>query len=159
MAKAKPIEYGGMTYASLSALAREKGLRATTLHRRLGLGWTLEQAVGDEPPPPRRKGIRIGKQVEYKGRTYPSTASLADEFGVAAATLAARLKRGWTMEQAVGDAPPPAVLSPTAKRVTFEGKEYESYTELADAYGLKPSVLLTRVREGSPLDVALEQKE
>jgi len=155
MATPKPITYDGTTWKSMSALARANGVKAVTLHMRLERGWSLAQAVGDQPPPARAPRP-TGRPVEWDGDSYPSMAALAEKVGVASATISARLKRGWSMDQAVGAVPPPdRGPSPSAKSITFRGRVYESRSALAEAFEVKPKVLLSRLREGWDLEAAL----
>jgi predicted GIY-YIG superfamily endonuclease len=54
---AKPIEFNGVTYASLGEIAEEYGVPDTTLRRRVtSLGWTLDRAVSTEKFT--RKGVK-----------------------------------------------------------------------------------------------------
>lgn len=52
-ARSQSIEYGGKTYPSREALCAVHGETWGNVSRRVGRGWTMEQALLLEPPPPR----------------------------------------------------------------------------------------------------------
>jgi hypothetical protein len=72
---------------------------------RLSRGWTVAQAVGEAPPPPRPS--HRGKSVHCAGRRHASRRALAAAYGLSEALVAKRLRAGWTPEQAAGAQPPP----------------------------------------------------
>jgi hypothetical protein len=102
---AKKVVYKGNTYPNLKHLAEAFGKNAEMLRRKLRDGQTLDEALSE------RLEKRIGanaKAVEFNGKSYPSIQSLVDEHHVKATVYNRRIKRGWTMEQAleIVDAPP-----------------------------------------------------
>lgn len=48
-----PIEFAGKTYRSHKELSALQGEKRGNVSRRVGRGWTMEQALLLEPPPPR----------------------------------------------------------------------------------------------------------
>jgi hypothetical protein len=50
---AAPVEFDGITFESKSALANAFGVTWAQAGKRLCRGWTMRQALGIEPPPPR----------------------------------------------------------------------------------------------------------
>ena len=49
----KSVEFAGVVYESREKLAAKHGLRWGVVSRRVGRGWTMPQALGIDPPPPR----------------------------------------------------------------------------------------------------------
>lgn len=49
----KSIQFNGVTYPSIESLAQKFGTKASILHKRIKRGWTTEEALGINPPPPR----------------------------------------------------------------------------------------------------------
>jgi hypothetical protein len=102
---AKKVVYKGITYPNLKHLAEAFGKNAEMLRRKLRDGQTLDEALSE------RLEKRISanaRSVEFSGKSYPSIQSLVDAHHVKATVYNRRIKRGWTMEQALGivDAPP-----------------------------------------------------
>lgn len=102
---AKKVVYKGVTYPNLKHLAEAFGKNAEMLRRKLRDGQTLEEALTERL----EKRISLNaKAIEFNGKSYPSIQSLVDEYRVKASVFNRRLKRGWTIEQAleIEDAPP-----------------------------------------------------
>lgn len=51
--RGKPVEFAGITYVSMMALAEKFNLTGTLVSKRLRSGWTLAQALETVPAPPR----------------------------------------------------------------------------------------------------------
>ncbi|NBU05137.1 MAG: GIY-YIG nuclease family protein, partial [Sphingobacteriia bacterium] len=102
---AEKVIYKGITYLNLKHLAEAFGKNAEMLRRKIRDGQTVDEAL--------TKGVekRISanaKAIEFNGKSYPSIQTLIDEHNVKASVYSRRIKRGWTIEQAleVEDAPP-----------------------------------------------------
>jgi len=80
------------------------GIQEGTVHRRLALGWTPDQAVGIVP---HKRKPRVTKEVVCAGQSYPNNWALAKAYGKAGELVAKRIRHGWTAEQAVGLVDPP----------------------------------------------------
>lgn len=92
-------------FNSIRDAANAYGLLESTLSKRLRLGWSDKQAVGDEQPPIKRTGR--GKRIICENKIYPSINELADAYGVNRVRTRKRLLGGWTPEEAVDVVPPP----------------------------------------------------
>jgi len=78
----KPVKFAGMVYDSSEQLAARHGLRWGVVSRRVGRGWTTEQALGIAPPPPRFRDFegharsQLWKKVQViNGRQLPAAAA------------------------------------------------------------------------------------
>jgi hypothetical protein len=93
------------SFDSIRDAADHFGIKEGTIHQRLSLGWTPDQAVGlDE----HRKNPRQTKEVTCAGKTYPNSWAMAQAYGKREKLVAKRLLLGWTPEQAVElEAAPP----------------------------------------------------
>ena len=80
--------------------------RWATVEKRLGRGWSIEQAFGIEPPPKNKFEARKVK-VLFNGRevTYNSQSEAARTHGISFKKVSARRKLGWTYEEALGIVP------------------------------------------------------
>lgn len=95
---------------SLIDAARLYGVDPKLVHQRLRTyGWSVEQALGLEPRPwavrkERNKleagARRAGKLHVYKGKHW-TVRQLSEQFGQPYLRLSARLRAGWTVEDAV----------------------------------------------------------
>lgn len=88
---------------SLDAWAKKMGVSKGLISSRLGAGWTETQAVGVEPrkerpkkakPEPRPKVV-----ITYKGVTG-NISQVCRHFGATDSTVRARIKLGWSLEDA-----------------------------------------------------------
>ncbi len=149
--KTKTVICEGVSFNSIHELSEHYKVHQSTIARRLRDGWTPEQSVGVAPKP-----IRLGHgiSVTYKSKTYPHIEALANELGIDGKTFRARLKRGYSIEDAATGTMR-ARVSAVAKSIIFEGKEYRSQTALANAYGEKWSNVTRRINRGWTMRQAL----
>jgi hypothetical protein len=97
-------DYKGRVFPHLVALAKQYNIDPKTLRARLARGYDVDSAVTGILKP--RKSAN-SQSVEYAGNNFPSKDSLARAYGLTSSVVGRRLKRGWTMEQALGSAPEP----------------------------------------------------
>jgi group I intron endonuclease len=159
MAKRESIRFRGKVYPTMASLAAAFCMPATRLYGRLENSWSLEEALEvvkrkRQPPP--------GKPVEYQGKTYPSTTALAKAFGQSPNNVAARLRREWSVAQAVGDEEPP--LSPlmgrrkrTSVKTKHGVKVFNTFKEACEWCGVDRTVAYGRLGIGWTIEEALEQ--
>ena len=102
---AKKVVYKGITYPNLKHLAEAFGKNAEMLRRKIRDGQTVDEALTKKV----EKRIRVdAKSIEFNGNFYPSIQTLVDKYQVKSSVFKKRIKRGWTIEQAleIEDAPP-----------------------------------------------------
>lgn len=112
MAKGQEIKVGGRRYPSIVQAATAYGLPESVVRARLKrMGWTIEEALGLNTPP-YRKRLRVEIRVETpRGvRKFESVTAAAKAFDLPQSRVCARLKAGWTAEQALNLQPPPSRL-------------------------------------------------
>lgn len=83
-------------------VAEANGVPRPAFYYRVRNGWTPDQAAGVLPPP--ASWFRLQRVQLLDGRL---ARSVARANGIADGTFKARLRRGWTPDQAAGIAPPP----------------------------------------------------
>jgi hypothetical protein len=86
------------TFDSIRDASEHFGIEEGTIHKRLAMGWTPDQAVGLAE---HRKSPRRTKEITCAEKCYPNSWSLARAFGKKEKLVAKRLLLGWTPEQAV----------------------------------------------------------
>jgi len=104
----------GEEYSSLAEVAKAYNLITSTLSYRLLNEWSLEQAVGLEPPPNKNP---FSISIEFNGITFQSRAEICKHYGINESTFRFRLNSGWTIAQAVDLEPPPSQAK-TSYRIT-----------------------------------------
>jgi hypothetical protein len=98
------VTYKGKQYRNLKLLADELGLDAKTFRARLARGYSLEDAAAGQMRP---RISANASEIESEGITYRSKESLAKAHNTQWSIVYKRLKRGWTMRQALGVDPEP----------------------------------------------------
>lgn len=71
---AKSIEFNGVTYPSIESLAQKFDTQASIFQRRIKRGWTTEEALEINPPPPRFRNFE-GHARKTKWKTTRQTIS------------------------------------------------------------------------------------
>lgn len=142
----------GVGYISAADACRKLGVKYVTFRSRVRAGLSVEQALGVEPVIDGR--VARGKlyYVEGEKRTIEE---LSQIYNVSLSTIRDRLKRGASIRQAINlDEIPRGSLKKqrdikTKKRksVSFEvdGKLFDSYKSLADAYDLPQYTVRQRI--------------
>ena len=132
------LEYQGRRQ-TVSEWARELGLKASTLHRRLGIGWSAADVL-TRP--------KFG-MVAFDGRVQ-SIHDWAKEVGISAGTIYKRLQYGWPMDKALTA----TRQDNSPKKLTFRGRT-KSLGAWARELGMRPAVIHTRIYRGWPVAKAL----
>ena len=92
------ISYKGVVYKNKSQLARDYDIDNKLFHKRIERGWSLEETL---EIPLERKELRLKKQLyKYQDKLY-SLKQLEDLSGISEKAIRKRLKRGWSVEEAV----------------------------------------------------------
>lgn len=107
----KPVEYKGVIYPSMTALAERFGLKLSTCHRRLKKHIPLEMSRC-------AKGV-----IAYHGIDYPSMTTLAEHFDLKLSTCHMRLKRGVPLDR--------PLRKGALKPCEYQGRRYESLKDFA----------------------------
>lgn len=155
MASPKEIICLGAHFPSIKALAEHYGLSKEKVVRRLAQGWSPEQAVGLAER--NREGSPTGFPLEFGGVRYPSLAQAARALGLDPRTIANRVAKGYTPEDALrgklkGHT---ANAANAAKPIEFGGNTFPSQTELAERYGQLWRVVSKRMALGWTIEQAL----
>lgn len=148
-----PVSVNDKIYHTAKALADDFGLKSSVVSGRLRNGWSPQAAVEIVPH-------RVGKKSSFlriENRTFHNARELADAYGVPYRTVQYRLSQGASAPESVGlkdwKGKPHR-----GKSVTFDGKEYSSKKELAEAHGVDYNKFLSRIARGWDLAEALNKK-
>ena len=149
MSKTKSFILNGVAYPSMTEVANAYDLSIQKLSRRLKSGWSLSQAVELEPPPPREKNP-ASKSVSTKDGDFPSMKAAATYYGVNVANVRARLKLGWSIEEALEICLRQEVTKPkdSWKEIQCENQLFRSIGKFAEYYNLKYRLVYKRLRLG-----------
>ncbi len=99
-----PIEFDGVHYGSLVAAAKALGLDPHVVAGRVDRGYSREDALRGNLKV--RTGAR-SKPIEFREKTHSSREALCELYGQNWNNVSRRMRRGWTMEQALLLEPPP----------------------------------------------------
>ena len=123
------IEFRGTTYGSNEALCRNFGVSSSNYRRRINLGWSMEEALGqvekvDKVQP---------KIIEANGRVFKSLEAFAEQVGIGPKTVKHRLDNGFSPEQLLaGDLD----IQRRGIEIRVGDKQFLSRTEFAREAGL-----------------------
>lgn len=93
---------------------------------------------------------RKRRKVDYCGKEYCSIAELSDELGIKQATVLRRINAGKD---------PSKSMEGNKRKITYNGIEYDSLTELAMAYGMSYGMLQVRLKSNIPLNAPHHAKK
>ena len=91
------IDFRGETYPNQSSLCRAFGATSDNFRRRIGLGWSLPQALGIE----NKDDALRARPITLKGETFSSINKFADRFGLSPDSVRHFLDRGISPEDIV----------------------------------------------------------
>ncbi len=138
------IIYDGSTYDSISELAKARNLDYRRLYTRLLYGWSLEDAV--------KTPVRHQRNpITYQEKEYPSVRALAKELEIPYSILSHYAARSESIEKAVEK----SRVSLAKEKPFLWSKSYESYEEIARAYGIGAGALCSRAARGESLEEAV----
>ena len=143
--KSKNIVFRSKTYRSLKKLASEYEANYPNLARRYRLGWTLEQALGLALPPDRK--AHNATQLLSSSGSFSSIRDASKKLRINEQTIAARLRAGWSVDEAIGLALPSERKPRSGVTVLCAGEEFPSVSALARHY--KKNDIRTRKRLNS----------
>ena len=149
----------GKEYFSLMSLAAEYDVDHHNLRHRLFrsvLPWSLEQALGLEDPP-EQEPVKFFKNLEVRGTVYKSQAEACRKYGVAVRKFRQRIRKGWSVDEALEIVERVSPFSPASKephpnplarKIVVGDKEYKTLKHAAEDHGLTASILAQRLKRG-----------
>jgi hypothetical protein len=150
----RPLTVQGFRYASIAEAARTHDLPPLKVASRLREHkWTVEQALGLEPPPARSGApIAVDVVIDGKQRTFPSIKAASDALCRDYTIVRSRLQScGWTIDQALDLSPPPERQPKQGRRIRFthDGQtfEYSSLKEAAAEHGVDSGIAGVRINK------------
>lgn len=152
------VDHLGNKFNNTSQMARHWGISPSVFHRRVHVqGLSVEEALTS--PISRKHSAQ--EVTDHLGNKYRSLSLMARTYGIKLITLRDRLERGWSIREALTTPVDTSTLRKTVnvkgiKVQDHKGVWYNSYYELAKAYGLTISTLYGRlVRLGWSIEKAL----
>lgn len=136
--------YDGVEFHSLKAFANHHKLHYANTIRRYRSGWSLAECID---PATRKRPISRSLSVTVQGQTFESVKSAAEDYGETASNVNARLRRGWTIEQAVGAEDPPQ-RKICGRPCEFLGKQFPNIKSRDLFYNSPTSRIETRLARG-----------
>lgn len=151
----KAIAVSGQYFSSLAEAAAHFGFDVGKVAQRLRAGLTAEQAFDLQD---KTKHDVSGTPVVVDGATFSSLTAAAKRYGVEPSLASARIRKGWTVDQAYGLTPPvPRPVSVNGVEIEVAGKLFPSRAIAAKSFGLDPRLVHKRLKEyGWTLNQAFE---
>ena len=154
-----PFKIEGKEYLNLRLIAKEYDINENTLYQRFHRGKRGDELI---PLKKRKNYIKPTKKINYRyeveGKGFKSYDELSKHYGVKVVTIRTRLKRGMSLEEALGIVKTPDLRykkNNTKKNrrsikdvdLVVDGIKYESISELAKTFGITDITLRTRICE------------
>ncbi|MDB2423892.1 GIY-YIG nuclease family protein [Paracoccaceae bacterium] len=152
LSNAHEFEYEGKKYRSLKAAAEAFGLDHRTVWSRLKLGKTIDEAFSNKTLP----NVGRSTPITINGKTFSAVSVAAREYGVSERTVHARLKRGFTPEQAVGLR---SFKVGTEKAIDVGDQTFPSIAAAARHFGVPIYAVYNRLRAGRTLEEVFSDGE
>lgn len=149
--RGKAVTIGGESFGSLLDACARFDIKESSIRTRLNVGWTLDQAFGLQRPP--RRGRNAGKSIAVADVTYPNIVQACEAHELDHRTVAARVRRGWTIAQAFNLEPAPAVM-PTGKAIAVGGRAFSTVAEACRAMDKPKALIASRLQLGWSPDQA-----
>lgn len=153
MGISQPLIVRGKKFASIQDAAAAYGIHKSVVARRLRTGWSIYEALGLSPPPPRVAHNR--SEIRTSLGTYQSISAAADAHGVEPGTVIARLAKGWPTEHALGLVSRER-MEKRGRTLFFRGARYESIKALASAFKKSGALVRKRLNSGWTIEQALD---
>ena len=138
------IEYKGVIYPSIAELARVYGKSEDVLYNRLSLGWDIETAM---ETPIVNKTIKI----IYNEKLYNSFYQLANELELPYKTLYSHYCKTKNIETAIEK----TYKAMRKEPLTVWNKQYNSYQQIASAFGVESYKLIKHINQGYEIEDAI----
>lgn len=154
----KELIINGKYFKSAREASLAFGIDANTFRNRLRLGFTAEEAAGITPRKRTRssgpKQTKIKKNsIEVNGTFYKSITEAAKAHSLASYLVKARLKLGWSIEEALEIIKRDSKGKPIP--IVIQGKTYPSKFEAAKAFNIGYGTLKWRLSKGWPIEKAV----
>lgn len=136
----------GNTFEDINAMCAHYGVKRSTYSQRLRNGATVEQALSAAR---HSSGDRTGMPTtDHLGNNYPSQRAMCRQYGIKVAAFRARLRNGFTLEEAL-TAPHGHHRERTAEKVVDpEGNYYPSVKKMCAAHGVNQGTYYSRLNKG-----------
>lgn len=156
------VTYDGETYRNENALAAAYGVPIATFLSRRSQGKSLSESLGEHTKRATAEFSRKRQPFVVFDKSYPSISAIARDFNIAAHRIRYCLQTNDDLEalltrhqEEVDKKDDSPVDGKKRQPITFRGKEYATITDLANAYGIKPNTLASRLRKNKPLHEAM----
>ncbi|GEM_PF-4892330 len=140
----KTYEYRGESFPSLMSLADKFSVNYWNLIRRIKSGWTIQQAMGDSPKPIRKAHNSL--ELKTSIGTFNSVRDASIATGIAEGTLASRLRKNWSPDEAIGIKR--HKTRHAGNNVVCEGRVFLSVFHFADSYNKSRTRIHKRLASG-----------
>ena len=134
----KPIEIDAINYASISEAAKKLNLTKAKLVNRLEY-LNPEKSKAKLVELKKTKYVKKERVLVVEGRSFDSIMKLSRHYKLPEATIRHRLNRGQPIEKAVG-----LIKEKSTFPLDFAGCTFNSLTEIAEYYGIKPKTFSYR---------------
>jgi hypothetical protein len=139
----------GNEFKSVDEMCRYYSISYRAFRGRIDKGWSLEKALTAEVNS--RGPSRI---VDYLGNEYSSRAEMCMAYNILPDTFAARIKKGWSVEDALTK---PVIhrFKKDKKWIDHKGREFNSFSEMCYYNGTTVTRVRVRLRQGQTMEQAL----
>lgn len=148
----------GVSYNTLKELGDRFGLKHDQLYARARRGWTDHEIAYGKKKTPKKKKIQEKNLnrflITVDGVQYPTAADMCRQHNVKLVTYRKRISAGWSVEEAIGIK---ARIDGRKAKGHFEveGKSFSSVSSISKYYGISPSTVYARLKNGCSIEQAV----
>lgn len=141
-------DHTGREFPTKRAMCKAWGVKHDTYFLRVKKGWTVEEALtGKRSTTPERKGTAC---EDHEGNTYPSIKAMCRAWGVDYGVFNARIKDGWSVEEAITGTGGRDLTCTDHLGQTFPNKQV-----MCDHWGISRTTFGGRIAKGWSVEEAL----
>lgn len=88
------------------------------------------------------------QKVDHQGNVFPSKQAMCKAYEIPVGTFNDRMKKNWTLEEALTTRPGEIVFKPNKPCTDHLGNEYASLGDKCEQYGVPMSTYCSRIKRG-----------
>lgn len=150
-------DHMGNIFNSQKEMCEYWNVDRNSFDKRLQSGWSVEKALTTPTKKYKKKHFERNAIIDHEGNKFNSQKEMCEYWKIDKDAFSKRLDSGWTLEDALTK---PKGYNPQKREKTkcadHMGNEFDSLAEMANAYGISPGTVYSRLQKGWTVEEALQ---